>query len=388
MVTNGVTNMPMDGFPKPEVSKSSKANNQFANALETKPANNSVLSEKPVQNGPTGISALYNDDHGQPPTITERAHQAWGFAREVVNGFVNPGQPDNTMDVPVVKGNQALAVVTPPDSKPAGNEINVDNDTKAAIPTVTATTPTPEEDVDSEEDVDTEDETPTQAEKFYGKYHQKSTPATAKDTQDDTDTVPQYNGNGNAPIVMLSTTDDDKGNGTQTSHSGQSGGQGNQSVTNEEGPVIDPNTGLPIVNDEWNPGNDQWFTWNSNNNNNNGYPQEIDPATGLPIGSPPQLSNLFQQVDQVGQWPVLSFSNNSYQPWDQPWQGQPSPFTLPNPQENYYFPPLPQISGNNGQGQTWSQGLYSDILGNYFGGVVPTGGSSSTAGLEFAPGFF
>ncbi|MCE3236192.1 MAG: hypothetical protein K0Q50_2372 [Vampirovibrio sp.] len=371
MVINSVTNMPMDGFPKTEVSKSSSVNNQFANALETKPTENSAPTEKSAQNGPAGLSALYDDSPVQPPTFTERAHQAWGFARDVVNNFVNPGQAgspsETTNEAPLIKGNGPMAITNNADDKPAAGKFLVNQGDGNGTPFKVTTNSSDTKEITLD---------------VNGQYPQK--PFTSEeDDKTGNPNKPENTHNGNTPgFTMMSSTEKKSG-----------------SVNNNNQPNSwngDPNNGDPNYYED--------------------TPPLIDPVTGLPIGSPPStLDTLFYQVDQVGEWVPIS-GNSGQQPWTQGWQQQPwdtswqqpswnsnwqqpwnanwqqswfpgGDFNYQFPQENYYFPPLPVIPTGGGGGQTWSQGLYGDIINEYFGGIIPPGGSSETAGLEFAPGF-
>lgn len=422
MVTNGVTNLPMDGYPKVESSKTPQVANQFANALEPAPVLEPQVAEKPAQASvPSGISSLYNDAPNNTQTFSDKAHQVWSFAREVVGGFGKPsGVPDDTIptkEVSVIDGNSRQLVNG---ERPLLETQTVKpNQPFNVLPpgqkTVAGTLDTKTEDTDIENGpngnlngvLSTPGKKPSLAEKYYGKG---KGPTDEPDVEEPTPVVkPQQNSVKELPpppppppppVVIENNNNNNNGGFVPNNGNGNGNGPVVFSNVNNFGPgaplQYDPMTGQPL-----NP-QPQQFVPNTGLPLINGQPQQFDPVTGLPLAVPPQpqfdpatgmlltaqpsqLQTLFSQVDLFANLPPILNYNNGYSGGDfnnfqLPTLGMnmPSMFNLPQ------FPPLPNGGGGS---MSWSQGLYGDILGSYFGGIIPPGGASSTAGLQFAPGF-
>lgn len=374
MVTNSVTNMPMGGFQALEVPKSTKANNQFANALETQPVIIPDGTQQPEQNSPSGFNALYADDPIEKPSLTDRAYQAWGYARDAFSGFMKPASVKQ-------RTGDSQAVVIPGEEETIPNE-NPPFFGTNDLPVTEGSSTFPQKPGQPVLNPYGAGQPPTQAQKFYGKYHEK--PSENPDATTNPDELPpeqkahwqSLNADGtpipeNEPYYYAPPAEEYI-----------------VDPNNPQNLPIDPATGLPIVQYSQTNPNEYHPTYNYQSAYTAG---PIDPVTGLPIGSQPQqLQTLFTQVDILGTMPPIQIPGSNQPVWNQAsaWQQQ-SPFMLPT--NGQYFSPdmfaFPPLLTGDGSDQTWSQGLYGDIIGQYFGGYVPQGGASSTAGLQFAPGF-
>ncbi len=415
MVTNGVTNLPTDGYQRLESSKAPQGANQFASALEPANAPAPQLVEKPAQDAaPSGISALYNDTPDSTQTFTQKAHQVWSFARNVVGNFGKPaGAPEALVTTPDASNEEPLTVTG---SGSGGNSpqlvkgqtplLTPDDEPDAvqspqALRVVPAGLQNPTGESDDSDDDNNDDGSgngansagiqPSLAEKYYGKNHGSTD---EPDTEIEEPPVQTVQTHQEAPPPPPPSAPENINNNNNNNNNGNNGNNGNgMFALNSDPPVLqyapvefvppspqpqqyDPNTGLPL--------NLQAQQYDPIT----GLPvtpqlQQYDPTTGLPLTMQPnQLQTLFSQVGQVASLPpvfgLTNDPNNSFANFQLP------TFGMPNPQSMFNLPLLPT---GGGTGQTWSQGLYGDILGSYFGGMIPPGGASSTAGLQFTPGF-
>lgn len=397
MVTNGVTNLPTDGYQRLESSKAPQGANQFASALVPANAPAPQLVEKPAQDAaPSGISALYNDTPDSTQTLTQKAHQVWSFARDVVGNFGKPAgahealvtTPDDSTGEPLTVndgGNspqllKGQSPVLEPDNEPDAVQ------SPQALRVVPAGLQNPTGESDDSNDDNNDDPQPSLAAKYYTKNHGRTEepepvidkppvqtvqtyqeappppPPPAPETINNNNGNNGNNGNGvfalnsNPPVLQYPPVEF-----VPPSPQPQQYAPNTDLTLDLQAQQYDPITGLPVT----------------------PQLQQYDPTTGLPLTTQPnQLQSLFSQVGQVASLPpvfgLTNDPNNGFANFQLPTLG------MPNPQSMFNLPLLPT---GGGTGQTWSQGLYGDILGSYFGGMIPPGGASSTAGLQFTPGF-
>ena len=390
MVKNGVTNLPMDGYQRLESSKAPQGANQFASALEPATAPAPQLVAKPVlDDAPSGISALYSDTPDNTQTFTQKAHQVWSFARDVVGSFGKPaGAPEALVTSPDASVEESLIVNgggsggnAPPLAKAQSLVLTSGDDPDAVqSPQALRVVPTglqnPTGGNDDSNDDNSNDPQPSLAEKYYGKNHGRTEEPEPVIEKPPVQTVQTYQ---EAPPPPAPENTNNNNNGVFALNSNPQPlqyapvefvpppPQPQQYATNTSLPLnlqsqqYDPVTGLPVLPPT----------------------QQYDPTTGLLLTTQPnQLQSLFSQVGQVASLPpvfgLTNDPNNGFGNFQLP------TFGMSNPQSMFNLPLLPT---GGGTGQTWSQGLYGDILGSYFGGMIPPGGASSTAGLQFTPGF-